>query len=99
MYRYGKLLLRSLASDPLLRLFCNALTPEQQTEAGGAVEQQQAGLTLYRGKPGAASGHAVEASSYFDRCAPKCPALSVCLSVCLSIYLFMTEAIIYLHPP
>jgi hypothetical protein len=65
--RYGKLLLRTLTSEGLLQCFCNALSTEEQSEVGAAVELQQSGLTLYRGKPGAASGHVVDASSYFDR--------------------------------
>lgn len=50
-----------------MQCFCNALSTEEQSEVGAAVELQQSGLTLYRGKPGTASGHVVDASSYFDR--------------------------------
>lgn len=73
---YGKLLLRTLAglsvSHPHLEAsFCNALPASSASSEGGEekteVELQLSGLTLYKGKPGPASGHLVQASSYFDR--------------------------------
>ncbi len=69
--RYGKFVLRLLSQRPSPRV----LVPNTTVcvggvggAAGGAeVEDTAAGLTLYRGRPGAAQGHLVETSSYFDR--------------------------------
>ena len=65
---YGKMLLRTLASlhltHPHTVPFSNTLA---ECEDSISVELRLSGLILFKGKPNASCGHAVEASSYFDR--------------------------------
>jgi hypothetical protein len=53
-------------------------------ESEWAEQEREGAVVLYVGKPGAAAGHVVEASSYFDRCVSHCTFICLCIyhSVC-----------------
>lgn len=79
---YGRLLMRLVAAMPLTSFgddsasaFClQSVAPpaasqksEHSLESFWEAQETEGGVALYVGKPGAAAGHVVEASSYFDR--------------------------------
>eukprot|EP00428_Durinskia_dybowskii_P077638 CAMPEP_0170356704 /NCGR_PEP_ID=MMETSP0117_2-20130122/1315_1 /TAXON_ID=400756 /ORGANISM="Durinskia baltica, Strain CSIRO CS-38" /LENGTH=720 /DNA_ID=CAMNT_0010610821 /DNA_START=174 /DNA_END=2332 /DNA_ORIENTATION=- len=79
---YGRLLMRLVAAMPLnafgedaATAFClQSVAPpaasqksEEALESTWEAQETEGGVALYVGKPGAAAGHVVEASSYFDR--------------------------------
>lgn len=61
--RYGKYLLRILNSLPHPRRLCSMDVSEDDI----SQEDELSDFVLYKGKPTAQFGHAVDASSYFDR--------------------------------